>query len=121
MAKLLLFNLQDPKKRQEILALSLRLNIRVIDVPPQRQSAAIRDLLAGTAQDGSVPAPFDREMLVMNGFERGDLNFFLNELRRTGCTVALKAVVTETNQYWSALQLYRALLAESAAMSGRPS
>jgi len=121
MAKLLLFNVTDTQKRQEILALSLRMNIRVIDVPTACQSASIRDLLSGTAQGAPAADPFDREMLVMNGFEHGDLNFFLNELRRTGCGVALKAVVTETNQYWSAEQLYRALLAESAALGGRPS
>jgi len=116
MAKLLMFNIRDQHKREEIQALAFRLQARVIEVPPSRQGGTLRELLAGSTAIPPTTEPFTGEMLVMNGFERGDLDFFLNELRRTGQTVALKAVVTETNQHWPAKLLYRELLAENRAM-----
>ncbi len=120
MAKLLLFNITDSGKRNQLQVLSLRLNFSMIDIPADRQHCRIRDLLSGLTSPVSDPAaPFGDEMLVMNGFESGDLNFFLNELRRTGYPVRLKAVVTETNQFWSAHQLHDTLVAESLTMSQR--
>ena len=121
LAKLLLFNIQDPAKRSQLQVLSLRLNFTMIDVAPDRQHCRVRDLLSGLAA-GSAPASqaFTDEMLVMNGFDSADLNFFLNELRRAGHTVRLNAVVTETNQLWSARQLHDTILAESLAMAARP-
>ena len=120
MAKLLLFNITDSGKRNQLQILSLRLNFTMIDVPADRQHCRIRDLLSGLTSPASDPAaPVTDEMLVMNGFESGDLNFFLNELRRTGYPVRLKAVVTETNQFWSAHQLHDTLVAESLTMSQR--
>lgn len=122
MAKLLLFNITDPAKRSQLQILSLRLNFSLIDVPAERQHCRIRDLLSGlTSQSSDTAVPFKDEMLVMNGFDSADLNFFLNELRRTGHSVSLKAVVTDTNQFWSAHQLHDTLVAESLSMSQRKS
>ncbi len=120
MAKLLLFNIQNPETRSQLQVLSLRLNYSMIDVAPEKQHCRIRDLLSGLAAENPVSEPaFTDEMLVMNGFDRADLNFFLNELRRAGHIIRLKAVVTETNQLWSARQLHDTLVAESLAMQPR--
>ena len=120
MAKLLLFNIQNSDLRSQFQVLSLRLNYSIIDVPADRQHCRIRDLLSGLTAGTCDPASvFSDEMLVMNGFDSADLNFFLNELRRAGHTVKLKAVVTETNQFWSAQQLHDTLIAESLSMAAR--
>ena len=120
MAKLLLFNIQNPALRSQLQVLSLRLNYSLIAVPSDRQHCRLRDLLSGLNSGAADAASaFTDEMLVMNGFERTDLNFFLNELRRAGHTVRLKAVVTETNQFWSARQLHDTLVAEALSMPSR--
>ena len=120
MAKLLLFNIKNPELRSQLQVLSLRLNYSMIDVPADHQQCRIRDLLSGlTAEIRDPGSAFSDEMLVMNGFDSGDLNFFLNELRRAGHTVKLKAVVTETNQFWSAHQLHDTLIAEALSMPAR--
>ena len=120
MAKLLLFNIQNPETRSHLQVLSLRLNFTMIDVAPEKQYCRIRDLLSGLTGENPDSAPsFQDEMLVMNGFDRGDLNFFLNELRRAGHVIRLKAVVTETNQFWSARQLHDTLVAEALSMQSR--
>ena len=120
MAKLLLFNIQDLAKRSQLQILSVRLNYTMIDVPAENQHCRVRDLLSGlTGGPASSVSPFTDEMLVMNGFDSADLNFFLNELRRAGHSVRLKAVVTETNQFWPARQLHDTLVAESLSMAPR--
>ena len=113
MPKLLMFNISDPKKREEMKVLSLQLNYRCMDVPPEKQGNSLRALLMemDNGQRGFIP--FTEEMLVMNGFPMADLDFFLDELRRTGNSVNLKAVVTETNVSWSALQLHHTLMIEA--------
>ena len=120
MAKLLLFNIQNPETRSHLQVLSLRLNFTMSDVAPEKQCCRIRDLLSGLTGDNPDSAPsFQDEMLVMNGFDRGDLNFFLNELRRAGHVIRLKAVVTETNAGWTSSQLHAALRLEHEALRGR--
>ena len=102
MPKLLMFNISDPKKREQLKVLSVRLNYRCMDVPPEKQGNSLRALL-----------------LEKDGFPMGDLDFFLDELRRTGNGVGLKAVVTETNVSWSALQLQHTLMLEAISLGGK--
>lgn len=119
MPKLLMFNISDPKKREQLKVLSVRLNYRCMDVPPEKQGNSLRALLLEKDSGERGFVPFSEEMLVMNGFPMGDLDFFLDELRRTGNGVGLKAVVTETNVSWSALQLHHTLMLEVISLGGK--
>ncbi len=120
MAKVLLFNITDPRKLSQLKALALRLNLVLLDVEPDFQDATLRDLFSRTASKKRIPfRPFQDEMLVFNGFSGKDLDFLLNEMNRTGTSVALKAVVTDTNQHWSASFLHHVLMQESAALNAR--
>lgn len=120
MPKCLLFNIKDPAKRSLLSTLALRLNCRMIDVDSSSQNAVIRDLLSRSVSGASLPSAvhaFTDEMLVINGMTRGDLDFMLNEMNRCGCTVALKAVVTDINQHWTAGFLHDTLVREAASMN----
>ena len=115
-ASVLMFNISDPEKVNLIRVLSIRLNFACRTVPPDRQGCLIRDLL-DRGGDSPVPGkPFYDEMLVMDGFSHPDLNFLLNELIRTGHTIRLKAVVTQTNEKWTAGMLHAQLLSEDRDM-----
>ncbi len=119
MARLLMFNIRDEAKRNQLKILSLRLSFSCQDVPPEKQGLTLRGILIGQAPADPPSAPFQDEMLVLNGFVNEDLDFLLQEMRRTHTTVALKAVVTETNQYWTPLQLRNTLITERLSMKGK--
>ena len=117
MASVLMFNISNPDKVNLIRVLSIRLNFACIAVSPDKQGCLIRDLL-DKGGDSCIPVkPFHDEMLVMDGFSHPDLNFLLNELIRTGLTIRLKAVVTPTNEKWTAGMLHAQLLSEDRAMN----
>ena len=59
---------------------------------------------------------FSVEMLVMCNLSSQQFSAFLNALRQNRCTVALKAVLTETNAAWDSFRLHRELLAEHEAL-----
>ncbi len=62
----------------------------------------------------------DQEMLIFAGLSSDELDQALLALRRSGLAgIGLKAVLTQTNQYWSALQLYEELKREHAALQKR--
>ena len=61
---------------------------------------------------------FDEEMLVMSGFDSGDIDRLIKALRTTGVgRVALKAVVTPTNIGWNSVQLFNAVKADHEEMN----
>ena len=119
MATLLLFNIQDEKKRTAIRLLSIRLGFDFRDVPPEQQNMKIIDLLGGTEDRNPALAPFADEMIVMHRFPSQDMHTLLDTMRNNGCSVKLKCIVTETNKSWTASRLYSELAAEERAMSQR--
>ncbi len=59
----------------------------------------------------------DQEMLIFAGLSGEELDQVLLGLRRNGLTgIGLKAVLTQTNQYWNAFQLCEELKREHAAV-----
>ncbi len=60
--------------------------------------------------------PFSEEMLIMHELDEPTFAALLQSLRREGAPVALKAVVTEHNLYWSPAALARELSREHEAM-----
>ena len=114
-----MFNIADPDKLNLLQVLSVRLNFALYAVSPERQGCRIRDLLSRRGDSAPSSKPFRDEMLVLDGLSHPDLNFLLNELIRTGHPVRLKALVTPTNQEWTALALHGQLLAEDSMHHGK--
>jgi len=112
MTRILLYNI-PAEKAGLIRIAAYRLGLSCVSVPPEDFGRALGDLLGlpGYAAD-SEAEPFADEMLVMEELSSG----LLDELRRLGATVPLKAVVTEHNVSWSASRLCREVRAEHEAM-----
>ena len=68
------------------------------------------------AEEEETTEVFRDEMLVMCGLGQGQFQAFLDQLRRSRATVALKAVLTESNAAWSSFRLHREIAAEHEAM-----
>ena len=121
MKGVLLYNISAEKlKKIRVILLRLGLTGRVVRTEefalPVGQLAGLDGLSpAETAQEGAEEA-FREEMLVMCDLPSSVFSAFLNALRQNRCTVALKAVLTETNAGWSSERLHRELAAEHEAM-----
>ena len=113
---LLLFNITDPEKKAAIRLLALRLSVRSLEVPPERQRCTLKELLeeGGSA---SSEAAFHDEMMVMHALSSSAMHELLDTLRGHSQSVRLKAVITDANQNWTAARLHRELLAEETALS----
>ncbi|MBR1931323.1 MAG: DUF3783 domain-containing protein [Lachnospiraceae bacterium] len=62
--------------------------------------------------------PVMTEMMVFSGITSEELDTFLDAYRAAGIPpIALKAILTPTNVFWSAKKLYRELQAEHLRMS----
>lgn len=62
---------------------------------------------------------FGDELLVMSGFDSGDIDTLIKALRKCGAgRVALKAIVTPTNIDWNGVQLYKAVKEDHEKMNG---
>jgi hypothetical protein len=117
----LLYNIgKDKLKKIRFLLLKLGLEGRVVS--PEEFALPV-GVLADTG--GISPAPeaseasqesFSGEMLVLCGLSPAQFSGLLNALRQNRCTVALKAVLTETNAAWPSPRLYRELQAEHEAL-----
>lgn len=117
MGNALLYNISDPGKRMKIKLCLYKLGIGCIDVAPEDFGRPVGQLLGlETAASGEDAEPFSEEMLVMHALSSRQFSALLDALRRERVPVALKAVVTETNQTWSSSRLHRELAAEHAAM-----
>ncbi len=67
--------------------------------------------------EGGDVQDFDEELLVMYGFDSGDIDLLIRSLRKYGVgRVALKAIVTGTNIDWNSYELYCAVRADHEEM-----
>ena len=121
MKGVLLYNLSK-EKLSKIRFLLFKLGLEGRVVSPEEFYLPV-STLAGV--EGLSPAPeaseapqedFSEEMLVMCGLSSAQFSAFLTALRQSRCTVALKAVLTETNAAWDSLRLQRELAAEHEAL-----
>ncbi len=68
----------------------------------------------------SASSPLEEPMMVFCGLSSEQLSLFLDLMRRLEITgIALKAVLTPTNQSWTSRQLYEELKKERAAFQNR--
>ncbi len=113
----LLFQVRDPLRAARIRSYLQRRSIRLIEVEEGDQHRSIGELLGvpGTERLKSrcCEQVMEEEMLVMFAFQGSMMKDFLQFFRDEGLTpVALKAVATPTNIFWSAQELYDELQKE---------
>ena len=116
MPQLLLYNIEK-RKSIEIKNLCRKLNISYSDVDKSDYSLTLERLLKLTdeCQKGEGE-DFNEEMLLLADFGEGILNLFLSLLRKKKCTVALKAVLTDTNRKFTSYELFNEISQEHKAM-----
>lgn len=112
--KILLFHV-GKEKSDKIKTLCHDLHIQAITVPKARYHDALGTLLnIGTFPAGERSAEeFSMEMMVFSGLTSEELDTFLKAYRDAGIApISLKAIVTPSNIFWSAGQLYGELMKE---------
>lgn len=117
MATVLLYHVTGLKEAQlRLVCESLRINVR--SVMESELHLPIGRLVGCDVSGGDiVPSSFDGEMLVMAHFSQALLDRFLQTYRQAGIEpVPLKAILTEHNQNWSSVALYRELQKENTLM-----
>jgi hypothetical protein len=117
MPKLLMYNIEK-RKSIEIKNLCRKLNISYFDVDKSDYSLTLECLLE-LSKDNSKGegVDFNEEMLLLADFGEGIFNLFLSLLRKKKCTVALKAVLTDTNKSFTSYELYSEISKEHEAMT----
>lgn len=103
-------------------AMKLGVKVRVVEKREFLQSLGSFTGALGTFESVYDGEGFPDLMLVLCGFSESMLNAFLSLLKSTRLpAIALKAVLTETNQGWNSLELHEELQKEQASLqSGAP-
>ncbi len=83
--------------------------------PDEKQQDVIGKSEPSDAKAWMIP----EEVLVLCNFTEAGLDRLLRELRKSNASVALKAVLTETNCAWSFYELYQEVRREHESMSRR--
>lgn len=119
MAQVLLYNINRAEKLAKIRFILLKLGLsgKVVSPDEYRHPLGYLAGLDGFEAAGcEAEDAFSEEMLVMCGLSSPQFSAFLNALRQNRCTVALKAMLTETNAAWNSYRLHRELAAEHEAL-----
>ena len=115
--QVLLYNIEK-RKSIEIKNLCRKMNVGYTDVDKSDYGYRLGYLL--NIDDNSVKAEgddFRGEMMLLVDFNNGMLDLFLALLRKKKCTVALKAVLTDTNKNFTSYELFSEISKEHEAMS----
>lgn len=114
MSQLLLYNI-SPARLAKMRVIFLRLGLRAVVVSPESWGKPIGSLL-GMETDVQPEAgePFTDEMMIMCNLPQ--VNPLLTAMRQQKVSIALKAMVTETNVHWSSYRLHAELAAEHEAL-----
>ncbi len=117
MPKLLMYNIEK-RKSIEIKNLCRKLNISYSDVAKSDYGLTLENLLdLSKSNSKGEGEDFNEEMLLLVDFGEGTFNLFLSLLRKKKCTVALKAVLTDTNRTFTSFELYNEISKEHKAMT----
>lgn len=111
----LLFHLSEEKCRA-VQSLAESLQLRALPVPPELSAAPLAEILTGTAAPAPTE-PLEEEMLVLANVPNVLMDLFLKGLRQQHTPVALKAVLTPTNETWTPARLQRELGRERDALA----
>lgn len=113
---ILLINFKDQQKLRKLKMALLPFKIRLKTVEPQDYCQPV-GYLAGVKEISQAEIPtalilqeqMEKEMLVIAGITGNLFAQVLFTLRKAGTPVDYKAVLTEHNQSWSCIQLYKEL------------
>lgn len=116
MAEIFMYNLKG-KKAIEIKNICRALYIEYREIDESEYSYKMSYLLKmNDNNEKRESGDINDEMLYLIGFNDGLLNIFLKLSRSKKCSVALKAVMTETNVNYTSYELYKEISAEHKAM-----
>ena len=113
---ILLINFRDQQKLRKLKMALLPFKIRLKTVEPQDYCqpvgylAGVKEIPQTEISTALIPQEkMEKEMLVIAGITGNLFDQVLFTLRKAGTPVDYKAVLTEHNQNWSCIQLYREL------------
>ena len=116
MSRVLLFNIKA-EKAAKIKMLCRKLYIETQTVNRDQYGLRMEQIIADEEARAQEPEQsFDEEMLYLADLQGGMLNILLDQLRRRGLSVSLKAVSTPTNLSFTPCELYREIAAEREAI-----
>ena len=129
----LLYNFSDRKRKNKVGAFCAMHGIRLRTVSedeygkPLHELAGISREEAGNPPEATEDVPkgfpdemsedFADEMMIFCGVPGNLLNPMLAYLRKEKVVVPLKAVLTQTNQFWDSVKLYREISEEHVNMT----
>lgn len=119
--KVLYYNPEKSDKIRIVKSVLVRMGIRIrnIDADEVDQKVGYLAGLDGFVREegqGKIAPAVPEEMMVLYGFDNSRLDGLLRQLRKEKASVALKAVLTESNCSWSFRQLYEEIRAEHEMM-----
>ncbi len=121
----LYYNSKDPAKSRIVKSVMIRLGIRIRNITSDQVKETIGYLVGlegfeacslTAGEEADIPEILD-EVMILHHFSEHRLDQLLREMRKMKASVALKAIVTESNCSWSFYELYEELKKERAAMS----
>lgn len=127
-ARILLFNMNTDRQHSiERLCRSLSIKTSYINSSSYYQTMGYLAGIQGFARTPSnniskLPKQanndFNMEMLVFSGMDSSSIDEFLDAFKKTNLSpVALKAILTPTNIFWTPIQLYKELSKEHQVMA----
>lgn len=120
----LLYNFEEKEYWKQMKMVFLKMGIKIRKIKKEEYLQPIGALAKIKGIEGKEDIyegeNFQRELMIMSGFSRQRLDELLLQLRKNKIPkIPLKAVITDTNQYWTSLDLYKEVVRENAMMSGR--
>lgn len=120
----LLYNFKDSVRNRKITLALMPLGLRLKKVEKENYNQPI-GYIAGVKgieplNETHVGEELEDEMLIMVGMTSAQIDGLIMAFRKNGIPkVKCKAVLTETNQYWDALTLYKELKLEHDTLSNK--
>lgn len=121
---ILLYNFEEKEYWKQMKLVFLKMGIKIRKIKKEEYLQPIGALAKIKGIEGKEAIyegeNFQRELMIMSGFSRQRLDELLFQLKKNKIPkIPLKAVITDTNQYWTSLDLYKEVVRENAMMSGR--
>lgn len=121
-ATVALINFKDKTRLAKVQRTLLPMGYRMKRIQKEQYLQPVGYLM-GEKDIAPVDAIYDgegleEEMMVLGGFTSGQIDQLIMSLRKSGVgKINYKAVLTETNQHWSVIELYHEIAKEHEAMS----
>ncbi len=122
-ACVLLYHFSGTKRGRILKGILVSMGVRIKNVELSeygRPLGALAGVLEEEKQKEDGGDDFAEEMMIMCGFTQSMIQELLTRIRRQRMApVALKAILTETNQNWNSREIYEELKKEHEMMHGR--